>query len=143
MRSAIFLLLIFIAGISAGCSGSHAIQCTSVNEQKICFIREVWGFNGESLSLTTNDNVCYKPTNKKDYISNRMRGGDVIYAKITNGKFYVHSVPLTAPENQFPIEVISESYNPMTDFDRDFVKDDYQKFDLGSKNMTWCFSDIF
>ena len=143
MKSLIFPALMMFLGVSAGCSGSHAIQCTMIGDQKICFVREVWGFNGESLSLTTSDKVCHKPLSENDYISDRMRGDNLIYAKVAEGKFYVYAVPLTPPENQFPVEVVSEAYNPATYFGRDFIGDGYQEFDLGKQNMTWCFSDIF
>jgi hypothetical protein len=132
-----------LLGIISGCSGNHAIQCAMIGEQKICFVREVWGFNGENLSLTTSDNVCHKPSNEDDYVSDRMRGDDVIFAKIVDGKFYVYAVPMKAPKNPFPVEVISEPYNPATYFGRDFIKDGYQRFDLSKENMTWCLNDIF
>jgi len=134
------------AGINSGCLrslGTHAIQCAMVGEEKICFVREVWGFNGENLSLTTDDNVCHKPSSENDYVSDRMRGDSVIFAKVVDGKFYVYAVPMEAPKNPFPVEVILEPYNPATYFDRDFIKDGYQKFDLNEEKMTWCFNDIF
>ena len=145
MRMWIVILLIIVVVISGGCSnnfGSHAIQCTIVGEQKICFIREVWGFNGESLSLSTSDNVCHKASSEDDYIADRLRGDDVIRAKIADGKIYIYAVRMKAPKNPFPVEVVLEEYNPLTYFDRDFIKEGYQEFDLGKGNMTWCFKDV-
>jgi hypothetical protein len=113
-----------------------------VGEQKICFVREVWGLNGESLAVTTHDNVCREPSSEVDYISNRMRGDHKIRAKVVDGKMYVYSVPFTVPKKPFPVEVISEAYDPTTYFDKDFIKDGYQEFDLG-QNMTWCLNDVF
>lgn len=146
MRIWIFLLLIIVAGINSGCSknlGTHAIQCAMVGEQKICFVREVWGFNGDRVSLTTSDNVCHEPSKENDYVSNSLRSQSVIFAKIADGKFYIYAESMDAPQNPFPVEVILEKYNPATWFDRDFIKDGYQKFDLGKENMTWCFNDVF
>ncbi len=142
-----FLLFIsIITGINSGCISNfrtHAIQCAMVGEQKICFVREVWGFNGDQITLTTNDNVCHQPSKKYDYISGSESGYTVNYAKIENGKIYIYAANLTSPENQFPVGVVFEEYNPMTYFDRDFIKDGYQKIDLSKDNMTWCFRDVF
>jgi hypothetical protein len=67
----------------------------------------------------------------------------VIYAEIENGKIHIYSLILHPPQNKFPVEVDIEEYNPLTHFDRDFIKEGYQKFDLSKENMTWCFNDIF
>ncbi len=134
------------AGINSGCLsdfGTHAIQCATVGEQKICFVREVWGLNGDQVTLTTSDNVCHQPSAKYDYISDAQSGYTVNYVKIEKGRIYIYAANLQPPQNQFPVEVVFEEYNPMTYFDRDFIKEGYQKFDLSKKNMTWCLSDIF
>lgn len=111
--------------------------------EKICFVREVWGLNGDQVSLTTSDNVCHQPSKKYDYISGPESGYNINYAKIENGKIYIYAAKLYPPENRFPVEFVFEKYNPMTYFDRDFIKDGYQKLDLSKKNMTWCINDFF
>lgn len=65
------------------------------------------------------------------------------YAKIENGKIYIYAANLQPPQNQFPVEVVFEEYDPMTYFDKDFIKAGYQKIDLSKENMTWCLRDIF
>lgn len=146
MRVWIFLSLIIFAGINSACLNNfrnHAIQCAMVGEQKICFVREVWGFNGDRVSLTTNDDVCHQPSKKYDYISEAESGFTVKYAKIENGKIYIHAANLFPPETRFPVEVVFEEYNPVTDLDRDFITEGYQEFDLSKEKMTWCLRDIF
>ncbi len=146
MRKSFLFLIVILASINCACSSNfrtHAIQCAMVGEQKICFVREVWGINGDQASLTTSDNVCHKPSEKYDYISDSESGYTIDYAKIENRKIYIYAANLQPPQNQFPVEVVFEEYNPSTYFGRDFIKDGYQKFDLGKENMTWCFNDIF
>lgn len=146
MRICIFLLLILFTGVNSGCLSNfrtHAIHCAMVGEQKICFVREVWGFNGDQVSLTTSDNVCHKPSEENDYVSKGLRSQQVIFAKIEAGKFYVYAERLYAPQNRFPVEVILESYDPARPVGEDLIKEGYQKFDLSKENMTWCFKDVF
>lgn len=142
MRICLFLLAVVFLAINIGCRGSHAIQCAMVGSQKICFVREVWGRDGEQVSLTISDNVCHQPSEKYDYVAKGV-GQDKIYAKNADGKFYIYSKYLYAPENRFPVEVVFEEYNPLTHFDRDFIKEGYQEFDLSQNKMMWCFDDIF
>lgn len=141
MRSWIFLLIIPILGVNSGCSGSHAIQCIDVNDQKICFVREVWGFNGDKVALTTTNNVCHKPSKENDYVSNSLRGQEVIFIKVADGKLYIYAESMVEPKNKFPVEVVLEPYEPIKD--RNLIEEGYQEIDLSSKMMTWCFSDIF
>ncbi len=146
MRKYFLFLLIILASINSGCLNNfrtHAIQCAMVGDQKVCFVRDFWGLNGEQVSLSTNDNVCHQPSKKYDYISGGSSGQDVIYAKIENGKIYIYAKYLYPPQNQFPVEVVFEKYDPITHFDRDFIKEGYQAFDLSKNNMTRCFNDIF
>ncbi len=115
MRLWIFPLLIIFAGINDNCPGNlgtHAIQCAMVGEQKICFVREVWGFNGDQVSLTTSDNVCHKPSRENDYVSGTMRSQEVILAKTVDGKFYIYAEQMNEPEKPFPVEVVLEPYDP-------------------------------
>lgn len=134
-------LITVILGLRVSCSGSHSMECTMIGEQKICLVREVWGFNGESLAVTTHDNVCHKPSSEEDYISGGT-GNSEVYAKIAEGKIYFYVMLLKAPKKPFPIEIIDKPFHPVTGFNKDIIKDGYQKFDL-TKNMSWCFKDIF
>lgn len=92
-------LVIFTTIFSIGCSGTHAIECFNVGERKVCFVREVWGFNGrevwgfngDEVSLTTGNNVCHKPSKENDYVSSSMRGQEKISYKIANGKLHIYA----------------------------------------------------
>ena len=142
MRTKSFLLLIVFSGIAAACSGSHSIGCVEVGRQKVCFVREVWGLNGDEVALTTSKNVCHKLSKEYDYVSNVMRGQEVIFCKVIDGKLHVLGESMDEPENKFPVEIVFERYDP-TKPDRDLPSEGYQGIDLSSDKMTWCFSDAF
>lgn len=137
-----FFFLVIVLSLTAGCSGSHAIQCINVDEQKICFVREVWGFNGDKASLTISDNVCHQPSKENDYVSNSLRSQEVIFYKVESGKLYVYAESMDKPKNKFPVEVVFEPYEP-TKPDGNLIEEGYQELDLSHKTMTWCFSDMF
>jgi hypothetical protein len=39
--------------------------------EKVCFVREVWGINGDRVALTTSANVCHTHSSETDYVSGR------------------------------------------------------------------------
>lgn len=145
------VILLFLVGFTTNCHYTHSIECINVQGEKVCFVREVWGLNGDRVALTKSDNVCHEPSIENDYISTSLRSTEIIDYRIVDGKLYIYDEPMNTPKNPFPVEVIIERRNPLEfipEFRESLKKDgwiekEYQKADLGSNKMTWCFNDIF
>jgi hypothetical protein len=130
--------------LTSGCGrGSHAVECIEVNGQKVCFVRQLWGRNGDRVYLTTSANVCHQPSAENDFVSDMEDAGAHVYYKIVDGKLFVYGVgEMIKPRNPFPVPVefdwdIRRGSNPS----EAVVKDaGYTRLPLA--DMTWCFSDL-
>lgn len=136
------LLLITLCAFFTGCGQRHAINCITVDGQKVCFVREVWGLNGDRMVLTTTENVCHEPDKTKDYISNSLGTNPKLLYKIADGKLYIRAYQMIPPENPFPVKVIFERYDPLRR-DEKLIEEGYSTTDLTYNKMTWCYRDYF
>lgn len=135
--------IIIIVLFTIGCRGSHSIYCVKVDQQNVCFKREVWGFNGDKVWITENKNVCRKPSEEKDYISNMLIDGNSFLYKIEEKKLYVFHDVFVPPKENFPVELILKKYDPLKVNRESLLKEGYQEVELGFDKMTNCLSDIF
>lgn len=136
-------LILFLCLFIVGCRGSHAIFCVNVDQEEICFKREVWGFNGDKVWITKNKNVCRKPSEELDFISNKLIDGNSFLFKIEGKKLYVFDDAFLPPKEDFPVEVIRQRYDPLKVNSEILIKKGYQKVDLSTEQMTSCLSDLF
>lgn len=115
--------------LAYGCGhGSHSIKCVIVSGQSVCFIREVWGLNGDRVVLTTSTNVCHQPSAETDYVSDALGAGHSVYYKIEDGKLHVYGSigQMIKPRKVFPVEV--EFPNLMNPEEANCVKTDTHAF---------------
>src|SRR5215203_5845895 len=92
----------------SGCgNGSHSIKCVEVDGQTVCFVREVWGINGDRVALTTSTNVCHKPTLETDFVSETLGAGGLNFYKVDGGRLRVYGSvgQMRRPRKPFPVEV--------------------------------------
>jgi hypothetical protein len=68
------------------------VECIEVNGQKVCFVRQLWGRNGDRVYLTTSGNVCHQPSSENDFVSDMEDAGAHVYYKMADGKLYVYGV---------------------------------------------------
>lgn len=137
-----WLLTFLLVAAFTGCTGSHVMSCVVVNGTKVCFIREVWGPNGDRVTLSTTENVCHKPVESEDYVSDSLRSSESVRYKVEDGKLYLYAEPTTKPVKGFPVEIIEAPYDPM-ESETDFRRQGWLEAPLNTSKMTWCFSDLF
>lgn len=130
--------------LTISCSGSHAVECVIAEGSKVCFKREVWGVNGDSAWITTNDDRCRKPSAQTDFISDGLETHSELLYKFEGQKLYVFGDRFIKPSKEFPFEVIivNLQYDPKNP-DRNLMNEGFQKIDLGEKKMYSCLSDLF
>lgn len=139
----VFFIPIILASsfLSSGCvHGSHAINCVLVNSQKVCFVREVWGHNGDRVALTTSENVCHQPQSETDFVSDALGAGHSVYYKIDGETLRIYGSVgrMKHPRKPFPVSVEFENLmNPEEDI---LFNNGYSRLPL--EEMTWCFSDL-
>lgn len=128
--------------INTSCFGTHAINCVDVRENRICFKREVWGRNGDKVWITTDNNVCRQPSKQTDYIAGGTINADGILYKVDGEKLHIYGAYFSLPENQFPVEILFEHYDPRNP-NRNRLNEGYQKMNLEHEKMTGCLSDLW
>jgi|SRR5688572_6339981 len=140
-----FLVAVIVGSTLVACipgNGSHSIKCVVVNGQTVCFVREVWGSNGDRVALTTSTNVCHKPSAETDFVSDALGAGGVNYYKIDNGKLHVYGTVgrMKQPRRPFPVAVEFDIL--MNPSDAELRDNGYLPL-LLNEEMTSCWSDLF
>jgi hypothetical protein len=143
MRVLLFTLIVPVTLIGSGCmQRTHAMECVVVNGQKVCFVRQLWGRNGDRLYVSTSENVCLQPSSASDYVSDVEGAGAHVYYKIVDGKLFVYGVGvMKKPRNAFPVPVeIDREIEGRNLGDAALNSLGYKRLPLG--DMTWCLADL-
>jgi hypothetical protein len=146
LRASFITFIVVCTWLVSSCGkGSHSMKCVVVNGQTVCFVREVWGMNGDRVVLTTSANVCHQPSAETDFVSDALGAGGLNYYKIDNGKLHVYGTVgrMIKPRKPFPVDVEFEfeRFGPFNPSEAELRSNGYSQLSL-DEDMTWCLSDL-
>ena len=146
MRVVLTVAILACVWFATSCGrGSHSIKCVAVNGQTVCFVRQLWGLNGDRVALTTSENVCHQPSSETDFVSDTLGAGGLNHYKIHNGKLYVYGSVgrMIRPSNEFPVavEFDFERFGGTNPSEAVLQSHGYTRLQL--EDWTWCFSDFY